>query len=190
MPISSTTSMMSVPWPSPAVISLTTTSHSTTGPCARASRTQRSAASAMRGSSPSRSMRTDVSMAIIGRASGVDRVAGGAAAKLAHHVVGAHALGQAEPAAGARDGVVDVLAQDDPAAFQLHLQQGALGQAEGIAHGLGQGDLSALGDGGFHGGSCPDGHGWNGMPPLYIPCITYPRPHTGSAATLPVHRGP
>src|SRR5690606_3665836 len=131
MPISSTTSMMSVPWPRPAVISLTTTSHSTTGPCASASRTHCSAASAMPASSPSRSIRTEVSIAIID-GSGVDRITRRAPAQFAHDVVGAHAFGQLEPAAGAGDRIVHVLAQNDAAALQLDLQQGALGQPQGI----------------------------------------------------------
>src|SRR5690606_21134514 len=121
---------MSAPWPRPAVISLTTTSHSTTGARASASRTQDSAASAMAASSPSRSIRTEESIAIISRwRSWIDRVARRPPAQLAHHIVGAHALGQLEAAAGARDGVVDVLAQDDAAAIDLDLEQGALGQA-------------------------------------------------------------
>ncbi|KAG1453427.1 hypothetical protein G6F57_015723 [Rhizopus arrhizus] len=39
---------------------------------------------------------------------------------------------------------------DDAAAVQLDLQQRALGQAEGITHRLGQGDLSAFCNSGFH----------------------------------------
>ena len=35
--------------------------------------------------------------------------------------------------------------------LELDLQLGALGQPEGIAHGLGQGDLAAFGNGRFHG---------------------------------------
>src|SRR5690606_1292508 len=45
----------------------------------------------------------------------------------------------------------DVLAQDNSAAFQLDLQDRALGQAQRIAHRLGQSDLAAFGNGGFHG---------------------------------------
>src|SRR5690606_33484035 len=136
MPMSSTTSMMSAPWPRPAVISLTTTSHSTTGPLPSASRTHCSAASAIAGSSPSRSISTDESIAII--ASRIHRVARRAAAKLAHHVVGAHALGQLEAAAGPRHGVIDVLAQDDATVLELDLQGRAFGEAQGITHRLGQ----------------------------------------------------
>src|ERR1700679_921381 len=55
-----------------------------------------------------------------------------------------------ETATHARDGVADVLAQDDPAAVQFDLQHGALGQAERIAHGFRQRDLAAFGDSGFH----------------------------------------
>src|SRR5688572_23393256 len=125
--------MISVPWPSPAVISLTTTSHRTTGPCARASRTHCSAASAMLASSPSRSISTDVSMAMVlpagVMASDVHRIARCASAQLAHDVVGGHAFRQFEAAPGARDGVVHVLAQDDATAFELHLEVGALGEA-------------------------------------------------------------
>src|SRR5690606_31899807 len=148
MPMSSTTSMMSAPWPRPAVISLTTTSHSTTGPLPSASRTHCSAASAIAGSSPSRSMSTEESIAITG--SRIHRVAGGTAAQFAHHVVGAHAFGQLEAAAGARHRVIDVLAQDDAPALELDLQDGALGQAQRVTHRLGKGDLAAFGNGGFH----------------------------------------
>src|SRR5699024_599399 len=68
-----------------------------------------------------------------------------------HHVVGAHALGQPETAAGARHRVVDVLAQDDAAVLELDLQGRTLGQSQRVAHRLGQGDLAAFGNGGFHG---------------------------------------
>src|SRR5690554_582870 len=149
MPMSSTTSMMSAPWPRPAVISLTTTSHSTTGPLPSASRTHCSAASAIAGSSPSRSMSTDESIAIID--SRIHRVARRAPAQLAHDVVGAHAVGQLEAATGPRHGVVDVLAQDDAAVLEFDLQGRALGQAQRVAHRLGQGDLAAFGNCGFHG---------------------------------------
>src|SRR5690606_12028854 len=60
-------------------------------------------------------------------------------------------LGQLEPAAHLAQRLADVLAQDDAAAVQFHLEGGALGQAQRVAHGLGQGDLAAFGDGGFHG---------------------------------------
>src|SRR5690606_12573923 len=89
------------------------------------------------------------SIAII--ASRIHRVARRASAQLAHDVVGAHALGQLEATAGPRHGVVDVLAQDDPTVLELDLQGRALGQAQGVTHRLGQGDLAAFGDGGFHG---------------------------------------
>ena len=78
-------------------------------------------------------------------------VAGRAAAQLAHDVVGGHAFRQLEATAHARQRVVDVLAQDDAAAVQLDLELRALGQAQRVAHGFGQRDLPALGDGGFHG---------------------------------------
>src|SRR5690606_31963851 len=166
MPMSSTTSMMSAPWPRPAVISLTTTSQSTTGPLPSASRTHCSAASAIAGSSPSRSISTDESIAIIG--SGIHRVARGAPAQFAHDVVGAHALGQLEAAAGTRHRVVDVLAQDDAPAVELDIEDGAIGQPQSITQGLGQGDLAVFGDGGFHGNL----HGRIGMRALFI--LSYP----------------
>src|SRR6516225_7603905 len=162
-PMSSSASITSAPWPRPAVISLATTSHTTTGPLPSASRRQASAASAP-SPSPSRSISTEVSMAIIGRsrsdsagtaAGGVAslefrRLARLAAAQVLHHVVGGDAVRQLETAADARDRVADVLAQDDPAAVQLDLQHGAFRQPERIAHGLGQRDLAAFGDSGFH----------------------------------------
>src|SRR3546814_14136466 len=46
--------------------------------------------------------------------------------------------------------IVDTLAQDNAPTIELHLQDGALAQAQRIAHRLGQGDLAALGDGRFH----------------------------------------
>src|SRR3546814_12565703 len=46
--------------------------------------------------------------------------------------------------------IVDTLAQDYAPTIELHLQDGALAQAQRIAHRLGQGDLAALGDGRFH----------------------------------------
>src|SRR5690606_8872514 len=107
------------------------------------------------------------------------------ATQLAHDVVGAHALGQPEAAAGARDGVVHVLAQDDPPALELDLEQRALGQPQRVAHRLGQGDLAALGNGGFHGVLLP-GRAWLERYAAiihtleYIPKPTY-REHGGNA---------
>ena len=73
--MSSSASITSAPWPSPAVTSLATTSHTTTGPLPSASRRQASAASAPL-PSPSRSISTEVSMAIIGRPCGDGRATG------------------------------------------------------------------------------------------------------------------
>src|SRR3546814_5164754 len=42
------------------------------------------------------------------------------------------------------------IAPDNAPTVVLHLQDGALAQAQRIAHRLGQGDLAALGDGRFH----------------------------------------
>src|SRR5262249_19668144 len=103
------------------------------------------------GPSPSRSMSTEVSTAIMAAASELGLLAGLAAAQLAHDVVGARARGQAEAPAHARDRVARVLAQYDPPAVELDLQDRALHEAQRVAHGLGQRDLSAFGDGGFHG---------------------------------------
>src|SRR5690606_14807936 len=116
---------------------------------ARASPTQASEASAKRGSPIRMSNRTEESTAIIGS---FHRIARGPSADRAHGLVGAlEALGQLEPAAHLAQRLADVLAQDDAAAVQFHLEGGALGQAQRVAHGLGQGDLAAFGDGGFHG---------------------------------------
>src|SRR5690606_274033 len=49
-----------------------------------------------------------------------------------------------------RERVVDMLAEHDAAAVEFDLEHAALGQAQGVAHGLGQGDLAPLGHGGFH----------------------------------------
>src|SRR5690606_32660897 len=109
--------------------------------------------------------------------SGVHRVAGRAAAQAAHHVVGPHALGQPETAARTRHRVVDVLAQDDPAALELELEHAALGQAQRVPYRLGQGDLAAFGNSDFHGappGAC-------GRPLLYIPIDAYFSRHTAPA---------
>ena len=57
---------------------------------------------------------------------------------------------QLEAAAQAGNGVVDVLAQDDPAAVQLDLQLRSLGEAQRVADGFRQRDLPAFGDSGFH----------------------------------------
>src|SRR5690606_31897902 len=105
----------------------------------------------MPGLSPSRSIRTEESMAIIA-GSNVHRIARCASAEFAHDVVGGHARRQLETPACARNRIADILAQDDAPTLQLHLEQGALGQPQRIAHRLGQGDLAAFGDGGFHDG--------------------------------------
>src|SRR3546814_9168504 len=46
--------------------------------------------------------------------------------------------------------MVGTRAQDYGPTCELHLQDGALAQAQRIAHRLGQGDLAARGDGRFH----------------------------------------
>src|SRR5690606_10202616 len=74
---------------------------------------------------------------------------GPAASALGALACGGSVEREAAPGAGHR--IVNVLAQDDPAVLQLHLEHRALGQAQRIAHRLGEGDLAALGDGGFHG---------------------------------------
>src|SRR5664279_1222072 len=157
MPASSSTSNSSAPKPRPATTSLTTTSQTTTGPRASAWRRLSSDASA-RTSPPRRSISTDESTAIIEKGpggSGIDRVARCASAQLAHDVVGAHARRQLEPPAQARNGVFDVLAQDDGATVELDLELAALGEAQGVADGLGKGDLASLGNGRFHDGGFP-----------------------------------
>src|SRR5438105_1340483 len=135
-------------------ISATTTSQTTTGPWANASRSAASAASAC-SALLSSSTRTEESTEIIGSTwslsfSNVDRIAGGAAAHGTHRLIDRGEAVELELAAGARDRVVDVLAQDDAAAVELDFQQRALRQAQGIAHSLGQRDLAAFGHGGFH----------------------------------------
>src|SRR5690606_25711857 len=72
-------------------------------------------------------------------------------AQALHRLGGRFEAVQRELAAGAGNGVIHALAQDDAAAVQLHLQQRALGQPEGVPDGLGQRDLAAFGHGRFHG---------------------------------------
>ena len=81
---------------------------------------------------------------------GFQRVTRRTPTQFAHDVVGGDAGRQLEPATGPRHSVIDVLAQDDAPAFQFNLQGGALGQPQGITHRLGQGDLSAFCNSGFH----------------------------------------
>src|SRR5690606_8339031 len=149
MPTEARTSIRSSLVSSIACTSATTGAQTTTSSRARASPTQASEASAKRGSPIRMSNRTEESTAIIGS---FHRIARGPSADRAHGLVGAlEALGQLEPAAHLAQRLADVLAQDDAAAVQFHLEGGALGQAQRVAHGLGQGDLAAFGDGGFHG---------------------------------------
>lgn len=68
------------------------------------------------------------------------------AADRAHRLVGAGEAVELEAPAQPRQRVVDVLAQNDAAAVEFDAQLGALGQAQYIAHGLGQRDLPALGN--------------------------------------------
>src|SRR5690606_32677687 len=76
-----------------------------------------------------------------------------------------------ELAAHARDRVVHVLAQHDPAAVQLDLEHAALGQAQCVADGLGERDLAALGNDGFHG--CPPMRGTVCMDYTYFQMHTF-----------------
>src|SRR5690606_20795685 len=130
--------------------SATTAAQTTTSSRAKASPTQVSDASAWRGSPIRMSNRIGVSTATIGP-SLFQRIAGRAPADGAHRLVGAGvALGQAEAPAHLAQRLADVLAQDDPAAFQLDLENRTLGQPKGIAYRLRQGDLAAFGNRGFH----------------------------------------
>src|SRR3546814_5038209 len=74
-----------------------------------------------------------------------------------------------EAPARARNRIVDTLAQDNAATLELDLQDGALAQAQRVAHRLGQRDLATFGHRRFH-----------GEPPEHEVCkeFTYFKNHT------------
>src|SRR5690606_25106984 len=78
------------------------------------------------------------------------RAAGPAPADGGHRLAGIGEAVELEASARARNRIIDTLAQDNAATIQLDLEDGALAQAQRVAHRLGQGDLAALGDGRFH----------------------------------------
>src|SRR3546814_7296700 len=150
MLISSSTASASEPSLSALHSSASTTSQTTTGPLPRHWRRHSSTASAS-GPSASRSTRAGVSIAIIGPPLAPGRRTGLAPADGGHRVAGVGEAVELEAPARARNRIVDTLAQDNAATLELDLQDGALAQAQRVAHRLGQRDLATFGPRRFHG---------------------------------------
>src|SRR3546814_4974292 len=71
-------------------------------------------------------------------------ISGLAPADGGHRVAGVGEAVELEAPARARNRIVDTLAQDNAATLELDLQDGALAQAQRVAHRLGQSDLATF----------------------------------------------